>query len=210
VMFFTSRRDDGLLPEGTNLPEPVDENIYMALHTKAGWQHAAKMSSPVNSATHDATVSLLDNGNKLVFYRTHENMTGGNLLVSTLLNNQWSEPVEFVSSINTAFQESSACVSTDGELIFFASNRPGGYGGKDIYRIVKLPNGEWSKPLNLGPSINSPYDEDGPIYHEDSKTLYFMSNGHSTIGGFDIFYSQWSSEKNLWRSAENMGYPVNS
>ena len=209
VMFFTSRRHDGITPDKA-LPEPADENIYMAQNDEDTWQHAAKLAAPVNSSTHDATVTLLNNGKQMVFYRTHQNITGGNLLVTDFENEHWSEPKGLNASINSEFQESSAWISADGNTIFFASNRPGGYGGKDIYRLVKLPNGEWSKALNLGPSINSPDDEDGPIYHEDTKTLYFMSNGHTTIGGFDIFYASWSDEGNVWKSAVNMGYPVNS
>ncbi|MFT6278522.1 MAG: hypothetical protein ACJAU0_001344, partial [Flavobacteriales bacterium] len=103
----------------------------------------------------------------------------------------------------------SAAISPDKNTLFFSSNRPDGFGGKDLYRVRMLPNGKWSLPKNLGPSINTPYDEDAPHMDIDGKTLYFASQGHSTIGGFDLFRTK-ELDFDVWSSPENLGYPANT
>jgi hypothetical protein len=93
--------------------------------------------------------------------------------------------------------------------MYFVSNRPGGYGGRDIYQCKRLPNREWSHPENLGPVINTPYDEDAPFIHPDGITLFFSSTGHTSMGGFDVFYST-KVANNVWTKPINMGYPINT
>ncbi|MGZ4044529.1 MAG: hypothetical protein ACXVO9_15095, partial [Bacteroidia bacterium] len=88
--------------------------------------------------------------------------------------------------------------------------RPGGYGGKDIYRIKHLPNGKWAMPYNLGPEINTQYDEDAPFIHPDGVTMYFSSKGHNTMGNYDVFKSVLDLETNQFSKAENLGYPINT
>ena len=93
--------------------------------------------------------------------------------------------------------------------MYFVSDREGGYGGRDIYRLVKLPNGEWSQAYNIGPPINTPFDEDSPFLHPNGKTFYFSSNGEESMGGFDIFHSELN-EDGKWTFPVNMGYPLNT
>ena len=112
-----------------------------------------------------------------------------------------------INSENSA--ESSISIAPDLSTIYFSSNRPGGYGGKDIYRVTRMPDNTWSNPMNLGPVINSPYDEDAPFIHPDGITLYFSSKGHKNMGGFDIFRTV-RDENNNWSSPENLGFPINS
>lgn len=114
-----------------------------------------------------------------------------------------------IEGVNTEFWEPHITVTPDGQQKYFSSDRPGGYGGRDIYRIVKLPNGEWSLPQNLGPTINTPYDEDAPFLAIDNKTMYFASNGPNSIGGFDIFLTVRDDDNN-WSKPVNLGYPLNS
>lgn len=111
-------------------------------------------------------------------------------------------------SVNSASWEPHITVSHDGNSKYFSSDRDGGLGGRDIYRIVKLPNGEWSEPFNLGAPINTSYDEDSPFISADDKTLYFSSNGPQSMGGFDIFLS--IQLEDTWSSPINLGYPLNS
>jgi hypothetical protein len=111
--------------------------------------------------------------------------------------------------INSQFIETSACFSNDTSEIYFTSNRPGGYGGKDIYRIKKLPDGRWAMPFNLGPNVNSTMDDDAPFLHPDGVTLYFSSKGHNTMGEYDVFKSVLNTENNTFSPAENLGYPIN-
>ena len=100
------------------------------------------------------------------------------------------------------------CLSTNRKCFLPATEKEG-YGGLDIYRIKKLPNGKWSKALNLGPQINTPYDEEGPYLHPDGTSLFFASKGHNTMGGYDIFVSH-IDENEKWSVPENLGYPINT
>ncbi len=104
--------------------------------------------------------------------------------------------------------EEKLSITPDGRELYLSSNRPGGYGGKDIYRIVKDETDNWSEPVNLGPTVNTIYDEDSPFIHPDKKTLYFSSNGHNTMGGYDIFKTTFSD--NIWGQPENIGFPINT
>ncbi|MDP1747484.1 MAG: OmpA family protein, partial [Bacteroidota bacterium] len=122
---------------------------------------------------------------------------------------QWSSPEKLNKNINTKGWEPSAFLSADGNTLYFTSNRKGGFGGRDLYKSNKLPNGEWAMASNLGSTINTPYDEDAPFIHPDGVTLYFSSNGHKTMGGFDIFSSMLSTQ-NEWTKPANIGYPINS
>ena len=88
-------------------------------------------------------------------------------------------------------------ISADEKTLYFVSDRPGGLGGTDIWRCLKLPNGEWSKPFNLGPPINSSYNEQSPYIHPDGKTLYYSSDGEQSMGGYDIFYSKKMEENKM-------------
>ncbi len=207
-LYFTSRR-----PGSTaQLKDPDGkffEDIYQSTRVDNQWLDAVNVGQPINSETHDATVSISADGKMMVIYRTNENLTGGDLYITEQKNGKWTSPKKLPPTINSAHQEASATLSPDKNMLIFSSNRPGGYGGKDLYRVRRLPNGEWSQPKNLGPVINSPYDEDAPHLDVDGKTLYFASNGHSTIGGYDNFRTvQLGNES--WLTPENLGYPVNT
>jgi outer membrane protein OmpA-like peptidoglycan-associated protein len=101
------------------------------------------------------------------------------------------------------------CLSADERTLFFVSDRPGGLGGRDIYMCRRLPNGKWSAPINLGPPVNTPYDEDGPFFHPDGKTLFYSSNGPNSMGGFDIFRTELRPDS-TWAPPANLGYPINT
>ncbi len=207
-LYFTSRRKDsqgGLLdPNGAYF-----EDIYYSRFDSI-WQPSVHLDSTINTKTHDATVALSADGNTMVIYRTNKNLTGGDLYI-TFKNDStqtWTNPTKFNDNINTKYQEASACLSYNGRVMYFTSNRPGGFGGKDIYIVRMLPDGEWSKAQNLGPIINTPNDEDSPFLNKTSTALYFSSNGHRTMGGYDIFKSE--KVVNEWSTPENMGYPINT
>lgn len=207
MLYFTSRR-----PGGTgNEKDPNDqyfEDIYYSVNEGGGWQAPQNMGTEINSNTHDATVGISADGDVMIIYRTNENLTGGDLYITYLVNDNWSKPEKLSKEINTEYQEPSACITADGNTIYFSSNRPDGYGGKDLYRVKRLPTGDWSLPMNLGPNVNTRYDEDAPFLLEESGILYFASNGHHTIGGYDIFRSY--DDNGVWSVPENLGYPVNT
>ena len=206
TMYFTSRRmhdNNRLDPTG----QPF-EDIYVTEKTNEGWSKAKLLPGEVNTELHDACVGLSSNGDIMFIFKTSENYYG-NLYQSDRKNGLWSKPVKMGHNINSEnSNETSASISMDGNTIYFSSDRPGGYGGFDIYRVVKLPNGLWSEAKNLGPVINTEYNEEAPFIHPDGYTLYFSSEGHENMGGYDIFSSKKTGS--IWSKPKNLGYPTNT
>jgi tetratricopeptide (TPR) repeat protein len=209
ALYFTSKRE-GSSNNQKNGDNYYFEDVFVSKQVDGKWQPAENVGEPINSATNDACVALSADGQKMIVYRTAENVETGDLYQTVLgLNNKW-EPLQLLGpEINSEFTESSASFSNDSTEIFFSSNRPGGFGGKDIYRIRRLPNGKWSLPFNLGAGVNTKYDDDAPFSHPDGVTIYFSSKGHNTMGEYDVFKSMWDKEKNQFSIAENLGYPIN-
>ncbi len=208
TLSFTARR-----PSTTGgQKDPRDgmffEDIYISTKDENGvWGKAMPLENSINSNGHEATIGLSADGQKLFIYK--DDAGDGNIYTVQLQGNNWMTPQKLTENINSKSHEPSACVTPDGNTLYFTSNMPGGFGGEDLYRSIRLPNGEWSKPTNLGAKINSKYDEDAPAILADGKTLYFASNGQRSMGGFDILFSVFS-EENGWCDPVNVGYPVNS
>lgn len=210
VLYFTSRRPS----TSNNIKNAYGnyhEDVYMSKFKDGKWQTAENIGSPINTDLHDACVALNPDGQHMIVYRTAPDLTTRDLYVTQLnKDGKWGDLQKYGKEINSQFIETSACFSTDTSEIYFSSNRPGGYGGKDIYRIKKLPNGNWSLPYNLGSSINTANNEDDPFLHPDGVTFYFSSDGHNTIGEYDIFKSVFNSETNQFSTPENLGCPINT
>jgi len=209
VLIFTSRRPGstgGLLdPHGDYY-----EDVYISHKENGNWSSPVGIGSNINTSSHDACVSLAAGGEKLIIYRNNKELTGGDLYMSSFDGKDWTIPEKLSPEINTKKSlQPSACISADDHTLYFSSNRKGGYGGKDLYKVVRLPNGEWSKAVNLGPAINTPYDEDAPFIHPDGKTLYFSSKGHKNMGDYDIFKTALQDDGS-WSAPENLGYPINT
>lgn len=210
LMLFTSRR-----PGSTGGERGVDGSFYediYASHRKPDgtWGAAQRLFSPINTSSNEATIGLSPDGQKIYVYK---DSNGGDLYYSTLTGETWAGLTPFNDEINSKDWETHITVSSDGNSLFFVSDRPSGMGGKDIYRCVKLPNGKWSKPLNLGPKINTKYDEDAPYLHPDGKKLFFASEGHNSMGGLDIMYSEIGVDENenmTWSTPTNLGVPINT
>ncbi len=203
TMIFTSNRstDDYKIKSGTNF-----EDIYITHRKGERWDEPQKISPNINIKFNDAAASLSADGNTLLLY--YEN-GGGDIYISTKTDGDWSKPVPLNKNINTAlFWETSACLSADGQKLFFASNRPGGKGELDIYVSELDAKGDWSKAANMGSTINTSGNEDSPFMHPDGETLYFSSDGHPTMGGNDIFKSEFKDGR--WQKPANLGYPINS
>jgi WD40-like Beta Propeller Repeat len=210
TMYFTSRRE-GSTGAMRDPSGQYFEDIYMAKRVDEIWSNATNVGAPLNTFVQDATVGLNPDGSSMIIYRTAQNLTSGDLYECNRHSGLWQPPTKMTDRINSEFHEPSATISPDGTEIYFTSDREGGQGGRDIYRIRKLPNDQWSLPLNLGPTINTPYDEDAPFMHSDGTTLFFSSNGHGTMGGYDIFKSTLVDyDMNGWTAPENMGYPLNT
>ncbi|MFO7862790.1 MAG: OmpA family protein [Salinivirgaceae bacterium] len=201
TLIFTSNRNGD---QKASLESSDD--LFIAKKEGEIWGEPERMSS-INTAGHEASVSLSFDGNTLVLYRNDGG--DGNLYISEFDGASWSTPELMPDVINSLEQETHGCFSVDKNEFFFSSNRPGGYGGLDIYVTRKLPNGYWGEPENLGPEINTPYDEDTPFLHPDNKRLYFSSSGHRSMGGLDVFVAVRMGDYS-WRKPVNIGYPINS
>jgi hypothetical protein len=160
----------------------------------------------INTNGHDAAIFISQDGQRLFIYR-NINAGNGDIYESRQDGNTWTKP-EKVKGINSNAWEGSVCLSPDQKTIYFSSERPGGIGGRDIYFAQLMPDGSWGNVKNLGPDINTRFDEDAPFIHADGKTLFFASNGHNTIGGYDIFRSEEKNGK--WQKPFNVGKPVNT
>lgn len=207
MLIFTSRREGTVGGKTDWQDAQYFEDIYSAKADDKG-KFSGTSNININGKYHDAAAAISSDGKTLYFY--HDNAkTKGDLYTSaydeTLKN--WSEPKKLNDNINTKYQETALCISKDGNVMYFASDRPGGKGGLDIY-MSKKENGDWGKAENLGEPINTEYDDDAPFVSLDDNTLYFSSMGHNTVGGYDIFKSEKQGGK--WGTPKNMGIPINS
>ncbi len=207
ILILTSRRPGstgGLLADDG---KPFEDIYYSLKKSDGQWSAPSNIGPMINTEGHDASISLSANGQHLYIYR--DDWGNGNIYVSHFINDQWSEPEILGSDINSKAWETHASVSPDGQILFFTSDREGGSGGLDIYYCKRLPNGEWSLAQNIGPVVNTEYDEEAPFMHPDGRTLFFSTKGHTSIGGFDIFFSVLQ-EDGKWIQPRNIGYPTNT
>jgi len=210
MLLFTSRRPKNDSDKVVDVDGRYFEDIYISYYEEGtGWSEAKNIGTPINTPGHEATIGLSADGQILFIYKDDEEE--GSIYITHLEGDFWTVPEKVGGDVNSPYWESHATLSADGNTLYFVSNRPGGYGGRDIYKCKKLPTGEWSAAMNLGPTINTPYEEDAPFLHPDGKTLYFSSQGHNSMGGFDIFYSHpVDTGKGGWTEPVNIGYPVNT
>jgi hypothetical protein len=214
-VIFTSRRLGGMIDVATGKDSNgyFNEDIWISHANQDGsWTMAKNLSNVVNTLSDDASVSVSPDGERLILYRS-TSLTG-NLLVTYLNGTQWTYPQSIDSAnpgvINNGTYTPGACISPDQRTLYFVSSRPGGLGGTDIYRLsLADSNGKWGTPVNLGPTINTEYDESAPFIHTDNCTMYFSSKGHNTMGGYDIFTARVDSS-GQWKNLKNMGYPINT
>ncbi len=210
LMYFTSQRE-GSSSNMKDINGNYNEDVYVSYNKDGVWSSPQNVGAPINTDKHDACVALSPDGDRMIVYRASPDFLTGDLYVTRLTSDGvWSSPQKYGTEINSQFIETSAWFGNDTNEIYFSSNRPGGYGGKDIYRIKKLPNNKWGLPYNLGTEINTKYDEDDPYMHYDGVTLFFSSKGHNTIGEYDIFKTTLSAETNQFSKAESLGYPINT
>ncbi|MFI5203727.1 MAG: tetratricopeptide repeat protein [Flavobacteriales bacterium] len=206
-ILFNSKRNDGSFfrTDGS-----FHSNIYMSKVENGEFQRSELLPGKINDPmVSEEIVGMTQKGDKaLVYIDDEQKKTELRLLL--IENGQVTKSEKLPKQINSRFHEIAACLNGDGTEIYFASDRPGGYGGIDIYVIRKLGNGKWGNPQNLGPAVNTAYDEDFPNIAHDGKSLYFSSKGHASMGGYDIFVAQWDEEKVRFMRARNLGYPINT
>ena len=180
--------------------------ILYARKEKDKWQAPVEITSRLNAGEDCSSCSLNKDGTLLFLYKNDS--YDGNIYSSELVNGNWTPIKRLNKNINTKFYESHASVSADGKKLYFTSNRDGGFGGLDIYVSEKDESGDWGPAVNIGPAINTKYNEDTPFITEDGATLYFSSEGHENMGGFDNFKSKRFGTD--WETPENLGFPVNT
>lgn len=208
TLVFTSRRPS-TNSFGVEMDGFYSSDIYIAHFIMGEWQKAVSIGQQINTPRDEEAIGLTPKADKLLLYIDNVKQDG-RIYYSEKKDNIYSKPMNFPDIINEGFQ-SSGCLSSDGKILFFASERSGGFGGTDIYMIRKLPNNNWAYPQNLGGTINTPYNEDFPWFSSDSLSLYFSSDGHNTMGDYDLFESTWNNpESNSWSAPRNLGYPINT
>ncbi len=180
----------------------------MVSYRNIGGKWSVPQQIPVNSKYNVGTAGISPDGENMLIFVGSTNNTGSIFKIKREGTDKWSQPIALEKGINSDYLESTASISPDGKTMYFASNRPGGYGGMDIYVAKKTGKGQWGRPVNMGPIINTSSDEDAPFIHPDGKTLFFTSDGPNSIGGNDIFKSVYYGKQ--WQEPENMGYPINT
>lgn len=208
LMVFTTRRPGENMNERVAVDHEYYEEIFYSDKVNGVWQSAKNAGVPINTNYHNASVNISPDGKEMIVYH---DTNGGDLLVSSRKpDGSWSSP-QSLEGINTEFLESSATISKDGQIIYFTSNRPGGYGGTDIYKCELDKSGNrWVNIQNLGPQVNTELDEEGVFISANGNHLYYSSNGLAGMGDLDIYRSTFDAEKQIWSEPVNLGYPINS
>jgi outer membrane protein OmpA-like peptidoglycan-associated protein len=187
------------------------ESFMLAMMTDSGWVNTGTALPGLLKLGNVGAMSLSPDG-RFIFF-TSCGAEGGygscDLYVCGREGNGWGEPVNLGKNVNSESWDSQPCFSADGQTLWFASARPGGYGGSDIWSSRFIPGRGWTEPVNAGPEINTNQEEMAPFIHPDGQTMYFSSKGHIGMGGFDLFVVRKENDGN-WAKAVNMGYPVNT
>jgi len=180
--------------------------ILFSRKIRGKWQTPVDITSQLNAGEDCSSCALNNDGTELYLYKADN--YDGNIYSSKYVNEKWTPVVRLNRNINTKFYESHASVSSDGKRLYFTSNREGGHGGLDIYVSEKDATGDWGFPVNLGSTINTMFNEDNPFMTKNDSILYFCSEGHNSMGGYDNFKSRMLGT--VWQTPQNLGYPVNT
>jgi hypothetical protein len=208
TLLFTSRRPSPTNGKVNKATGEYFEDIYSTTRKDAGWGAVELLPNPVNTAGNDASVGLSADGRTLMVYRDVDG--SGDLFETRQRTGNWTEPRALGPTVNTPGHESAAWPSADGRWLYFVSDRAAdNVGGQDIFRAPWIEaTTSWGPAENLGPTVNTRFDEDGIYVGPDGGTIYFSSKGHNTIGGYDIFRSRLVNGQ--WTTPENLGWPINS
>jgi len=201
-LVFTGRKGNGSL---------YDEDLYIStLQADSTWSQPQSISANINSPTNEGTCSISADGRTLIFTSCLQPDGYGScdLYVSYKEGNTWTKPQNMGKKINSGAWESQPSLSADGRVLYFVSDRSGGEGKRDIYMVYKLDCETWCGPYNLGKAINTPGNEVSPFIHANGISLYFASDHHMGMGGFDLFLAEMD-QYGEWKKPTNLGYPIN-
>ncbi len=208
--YYPSFTIDDSLFVFTRRGENGREDFIESIKTKDGYSQSKVIEGDINIEPYKGAINISADGEWLLFAGDFGNKGFGNfdLYISYNTPKGWSEPFNLGSNINTEYWESSPSISPDKNALYFSSNRPGGFGGKDLYVSYRQKNGKWGPAQNMGPGINTAGDELAPFIHADNQTLYYTSDGLPGYGGSDIYVLR--RKGNGWSKPENLGYPINT
>jgi OmpA-OmpF porin, OOP family len=201
ALLFTARQGSGELD---------DEDLYLAYRKNGEWQEPVSISKAINTDLNEGAASLSGDGRTLVFTTCNRQDSYGScdLYISYREGDEWSTPKNMGRTVNSSAWDSQPSLSADGRTIYFASNRPGGLGGDDLWMTQLKEDGSWGSPVNLGNKINTTGRENSPFLHASGNTLYYATDGLQGMGGLDLF--KVSREKGGWGTPLNLGYPLNT
>lgn len=209
ALFFSSRRPFGKMKRNP-LDNKFDEDIYMAGKAASGFENAVRLGKPFNTDGNESLVGVSADGNRLLIYRGYKKNGKLEIISYNTKKSKWSKSKVLHKKLLSKDGESSAAITADGSELFYVSkNEKLSSGGKDILYSSLNEKGKWEDPRNIGGLINTPYDEEGVFITPDGKHLYFASQGHNTMGGYDIFRSE-RAENGGWSAPKNLGYPINT
>lgn len=208
ILYFNSRRNDGSIEKENG---DFTANIFYSTVVDGKFSEAKPLEGNVNDPEFDEEiVGLSVDGSKGILSLT-DKAGNSSLKIANLKNGKVISYEKLPKAMRSGkYHEIAATFGLTTNEIYFASDRPGGFGGIDIYVIRKSPTGKWAVPQNLGPEINTLYDEDFPNLSHDGKALFFSSKGHASIGGYDIFKAVWDENVLRFVKPTNVGFPVNT
>lgn len=192
--------------------EKNDEDFYESEYDGKAWSAAKPVSGRINTNFNEGAQNISQDGNWLIFTGCNYPEGAGSCdlyIAFRTKSGNWTEPENLGPAINSEAWESSPSLSPDKRDLYFSSNRPGGYGGKDIWVTHRNIQGQWSRPQNLGPTVNTSGDEGCPFIHADNESLYFNSDGHQGYGTTDLFIVKKQGDT-AWGKPLNLGYPINT
>jgi outer membrane protein OmpA-like peptidoglycan-associated protein len=208
-ILFASRKHVTTGGKYDPLTQEYYEDIYISNKKGGNWEPAKPIGKNVNNIFHEVPLSISQDGKKLFLYKSDQS-NDCDIYYSNLRDHEWSAPVSMGHHVNSGDMETGGSISPDGQRFYFSSDREGGFGEMDIYYSQLQADGNWGPAVNLGAGINTKYNEESPFAFSDGKTLYFSSEGHNSMGGFDLFTSTFNTLNQRWSTPENLGFPINS